>query len=192
MAFSTSKVHFDSPRGSTQAAVSALANALAAYDLNRALTAAGCATATVTSQVKTVATLTFQINGAFKTKGATDNFWTLTGSTVPAASFQKWALLIDASGAATVQPATANNVSAATVSWGNVSGVSDYGAFLSVTAGGTKCVAGILTVATDATHTFIPGTTLLGAAGITATYIDGVDPALLPLIGDQVGNAAGV
>jgi hypothetical protein len=36
-------------------------------------------------------------------------------------------------------------------------------------------IVGVLTVATDSTHTFTPGTTLLGAAGITATYIDGID-----------------
>lgn len=192
MAFSISKVHFDSPRGSTQAAVAGLLNALAAYDLNQALTAAGCATATTTSQVKTVNTLTFLINGAFKSKAATDNFWTLAGTLVAASSFQKYALLIDASGAATIQEATQNNVSAATVSWANVSRVSDAAPLLTITAGGTKAVAGVLTVATDATHTFTPGTTLLGAAGITATYIDGLDPSLLPLIGDQVGNAAGL
>lgn len=196
MAFTTSKVHQDFPRGSSQEAAVSLSNALAAYEGSKALTAAGVATATVTSQVKTVNTLTYTIAGAFKSKGATDNFWTLgvagSNTLVPASSFQKYALLIDAAGAATVQEATANNVSAATVAWANVSKVGDFAPFLTVVAGATKAVVGILTVATDATHTFTPGTTLLGAAGITATYIDGVDPSLLPLIGNMVGNVVGI
>src|SRR6267142_265138 len=59
-------------------------NALLQQHYNQAFTAAGVATATVTSQVKTVNTLTYLINGVFKTKAGTDNFWTLTGSVVTA------------------------------------------------------------------------------------------------------------
>jgi len=148
--------------------VRTLANTLALIIANDTLTAAGCATATVTSQVKTVNTLTYLIDGAYKTKAATDNFWTLAGATVPVASFQKYYLLIDGSGAASVVQGVPSTVSAAAV-------VLPF-------PPQSKAIVGVLTIATDATHTFIPGTTLLGAAGITATFNDGFDPSTLSLV----------
>ena len=56
--------------------------------------------------------------------------------------------------------------------------------------GGDRIV-GVLTVATYSTHTFTPGTTALNATGITATFVDGIDPTLLPLIGDGSSNLIG-
>lgn len=141
-----------------------LANTLAMLQANDSLTAAGCATATTTSKVKTVNTLTFKIDGVFKTKAATDNFWTLSGSTVADLSWQKYLLLIDASGAASVRQGTPSLVSAAAVV------LPDHP--------GSVCIAGVLTVATSGS-TFIPGTTLLGAVGITATYVDGADASMI-------------
>jgi hypothetical protein len=173
------------PRQSQARGACEMGNAAAVFALSHAMTACGAATATVTSQAKIVSTLTYTIGGKFFSKGATDNFWTLTGAVVPAGSFQKYALLIDTAGAASVQEATPSTANAASVVWTNVSGLSGWPllAVLSSQAGViSKAVAATLTVATDATHTFTPGTTLLGATGITATFQDGIDAALLPLL----------
>lgn len=166
------------------------ANALNAYNLSRALTAAGVATATTTSKAKTVNSLQYSIAGVQYTKGATDNFWTLSGTTVAAASWQKYLLLIDTSGAASVQEGTQSVVSAASVTWTNISGMSSWAPIISLLSG-SKAVVATLTIATDATHTFIPGTTLLGATGITATFADGIDQSLLPSIANQMGTLIG-
>lgn len=125
---------------------------------------AGVATGTTTSKVKTANQVDFFINGSVFRKAATDDFWTLTGSTVAISSFQKWLLCVDSSGAASVVIGTAASTAAGVV-------------LPALPA--NKSVFGVLTVATDASHTFIPGTTLLGAAGITATYVDGLDPLYL-------------
>lgn len=148
--------------------VRTLANAHALITANACLTSAAVATATTTSQVKTTASMTYRIDGAFVTAlAATDNFWTLAGVTVPAASFQKYYLLVDSAGAASI----AQGVPASTAA----------GVVLPFPPQ-SKCIAGVLTVATDATHTFTPGITLLGATGITATYVNGFDPSTLPLV----------
>ena len=147
--------------------VRTLANTIALLLANDTLTAAGCATATVTSQAKTTNTLTYTIDGAYKTKAATDNFWTLSGVTVPVASVQKYYLLIDGSGAASVvQGVPASTAAGVVLPFPPQS----------------KAIAGVLTITTDATHTFIPGTTLLGATGITAAFNDGYDPSTLSLV----------
>lgn len=190
MAFTVTKHITNFPRAGNPRAAANVANATLVFALSQAKTAAGCATATVTSKVKTANTLTFTVNGVFFSLNATDNFWTLSGTVVPAGSFQKYALLVDTAGAASIQEATSNTVSAATVVWSNVGQVTAVYPFLT-TVGSTKAVVGVLTVATDATHTFTPGTTLLGAAGITATYIDGLDQSLIPLNGDYQGTVYG-
>ena len=181
-------------RGSLQRNTTQMANAMAALELNCPLTAAGTTTATVTSQAKTANTLTFLIAGVFKSKGATDNFWTLgvagSNTLVAANSFQKYLLLIDGSGTATVQEGTQSNISAAAVTWTNVSGVSPWSPLLSI-LNVPKCIVSVLTIATDATHTFTPGTTLFGAAGITATFTDGLDQSLIPLMANQEGLLIG-
>jgi hypothetical protein len=122
----------------------------------------GCTTATVTSQVKTANATVYLSAGVPKALGATDNFWTLTGAALAVSSFRRYLLLVDAAGVATVLASADSTVSAAACRWS------------SRPANGLA-ILGVLTVATDATHTFTPATTLLGAAGITATYIDGID-----------------
>ncbi len=184
MAYTFAAVGEAPPRGAATRHTAELANALAVLQLSQILTAPGVITATVTSQVKTANTLTYLINGIFKSKGATDNFWTLgvagSATVVAASMFQKYVLLIDDAGAATVQEGTAGQT-AATVTWTNVANLGPYSPILTM-MGPNKAIAGVLTVATAAATTFTPGTTLLGAAGITATYIDGIDVSLLPLI----------
>lgn len=123
------------------------------------------ATATVTSQVKTTNQVDFFCSGSVFRKAATDNFWTLTGGVLAISSWRKYALVVDNAGTATVVAGTDSTVSAAAAG------------LPALPAG--KCVFGILTVATNGATTFTPGTTLLGAAGITATYVDGLDPLYL-------------
>jgi len=157
-------------RATGGAAVAQSHNALLQQALNMALTAAGTATATVTSQVKTVNTLTFLINGAFKSKAATDNFWTLTGSAVTAGvggATMHWALCISAAGAASVVQGPTNQGS--TTVW------TPAPANLQPA---DLCIVGIVKVSLTATTVFTPGTTLLGAAGVTTTYVDGCDGTL--------------
>lgn len=194
MAFQITKIVPNIPRlvgGSAARAAAELANALAAFDLSCALTAAGCATATTTTQAKTVATLTYTVAGKFFSKAATDNFWTLSGTTVKAASWQKYLLLVDTAGAASVQEGVQSPVSAAAVGWSNVSAAGPWAPLLKV-LGSTKAIAGTLTITTDATHTFIPGTTALGATGITATFQDGPDQSILPLAANPSGVIIGL
>jgi hypothetical protein len=190
MSFVTANFMTNEPTGSQARGAAVLGNATLAFGLSKALTAAGVATATTTSKVKTVNTLTYTVAGKFYTKAATDNFWTLAGATVPAAGFQKYLLLIDTAGAASTVEATASTVSQAAVSWSNVSANSAWAPFLTA-IGSTKAIVGMLYIATDATHTFVPGTTLLGATGITATFQDGPDQSILPLMGNETGTLVG-
>lgn len=148
--------------------VRTLANAHALVTANAVMAAAGCAQATTTTQAKTTNSAAYKIDGAFKTaKGATDNLWTLSGSVVPASSYQKYYLLIDGSGTASVVQGTPAS-----------------------TAAGVKLpfppqsqsIFGVLTIATDSSHTFTPGTTALNATGITASFVDGIDPSTLTLV----------
>lgn len=171
-------------------AAAELANATNAYGLSRALTAAGIARGTTAQKAKIVNTLQYSVAGNQFSKAATDDFWTLSGTTVAVASFQKYLLLIDTAGAASIQEATQSVVNAASVAWTNISGLSAWAPILSVLAG-SKAIAGVLTIATDATHTFVPGTTALNGTGITATFVDGIDQSILPNIANQLGTQLG-
>lgn len=187
--------HDSLPRGSMARGSAALANALTLATLNQSLTAAGVAGATTAAKAKTVNTLTYTIAGAFFSKGATDNFWTMAGTTVAVNSWQKYLLLIDSSGAATIQEGVQSLVSAAAVTWTSVTNAAGaplggHGPIIQVLNAG-KAIVGVVTVATDATHTFIPGTTAFNAAGITSTFADGIDASLLPIVCNEQGNAVG-
>lgn len=183
--------HDNAARGSMARGAVELGNAIALYAMNHALATGGVITATVTSKVKSVNTINGVIGGAFISLAATDNLWTLSGTTVPASSFQKYLLLLDntATPAASVQEGTAA-ATAAAVTWANIAGYSLWAPIITI-LNANKLIAGVLTVATDATHTFVPGTTLLGAAGITATYVQGLDASLLPIIGNELGSVVG-
>lgn len=128
---------------------------------NRVWSAAGVARGTTAAKAKTVNTITYAIDGKILTKAGTDDFWTLSGSVVAISSWQKYVLLIDAAGAASILAGTASAVSAAAVTLPALPA--------------SKAVVGVITVATDGVTTFTPGTTALNAAGITATFIDGLD-----------------
>ena len=130
-------------------------------DRNGVLASAAVATATVTSQAKTVTNPTpFVVDGQILSLAASDNFWTLTGGVQAISSWNKWLLLVNAAGAASVAIGTPAATLAAVV-------------LPAIPA--SKAVFGVLNVV-NATNPFIPGTTLLGAAGVTATYTQGLDP----------------
>lgn len=168
-------------------------NAGALYGLNMVYARPIVATATVTSKVKTTAAVDFVVGGTLFNKAATDNLWTLSGAVVPVSSWQKYLLCVDDAGTATAVECAASSVSAAAVGFGNITPAAKafpqnpWAALISVLAA-SRCIFGVLTVATNGSTTFTPGTTLLGAAGITATYIDGLDPLLLPLVYNENGS----
>lgn len=175
-------------------------NAGTLFGSNCAYNDAALATATVTSKVKTTATLAYTVGGKLFSKAATDNFWTLgvagSNTTVPVGGFQKYALMIDDAGVATVQEATPSLVSLAAVLWGNVTPQAlanpqnQWAPIISMLQA-SRMIAGILSIV-NATNPFIPGTTLLGAAGVTATYNGGIDPSLMPLIANERGLILGL
>jgi len=119
------------------------------------------ATGTTTSKIKTVAQIDYSIAGVRYIKAATDDLFVFTTLTVQAAGTTTYNMLcLDASGAATI-----------------VNGTPGAG-YPAVPA--TVCPIGITKIVTDATHTFTPATTLLGATGITATHFNiSVVPATL-------------
>lgn len=171
-------------------------NAGTIYGLNCAYAAAGAAQATTTSQAKIVNTTPYAIGGKLFSKSATDNFWTLAGTTVAANSWQKYLLCISDTGTASVVEGTQSTVSAAAVGWGNVTPAAKafpqnpWAALVTVLSS-SRCILSVLTIATDSSHTFVPGTTALNAAGITATFADGIDPTLFPLMANDTGLLIG-
>jgi hypothetical protein len=128
---------------------------------NRCFGKAATAQGTTTSKVKSVNSVDFAIDGAIFRKAGTDDLWTLSGSVVAISSWQKYLLCLDSAGAASIVAGTASTVSAAAVTL--------------PTLPTSKAVIGVLTIATNGSTTFTPGTTALNAAGITATFADGLD-----------------
>lgn len=192
MATVSAKLAFTGPLGSIEKYAGAAANAALQYGMSRPLSAAGVTIGTTVQTVKTANTLVFTINGVFYSMNATDDLWVLSGTVVAAASWQKYALLVDTTGASgpSIVEATQSKISAAAVKWTNLGSATPWDPFLS-TVGSTKVVVGVLTVATGASTTFTPGTTALDAVGITDTYIDGIDQSLLPLIANGSGTSVG-
>lgn len=146
-------------------------NALLRLVANAAYSAAAVAIATVTTQVKTTATLTYLISGVFKTKAATDNFWTVAilqaasgFAVIPIGSAAMFLFLIDAAGVASV-----------------IQGPVGVGAAPAVPADTIpedKCIAGTCKVV-SASATFTPGTDAWNKAGLAFTFADGYDASLV-------------
>lgn len=141
--------------------------------INAPLATATVAIGTTVQKVRTTATATFRIDGVFKSKASTDDFWTLSGTTIADGFVNKYLLCIDADGAASIVEGTQAATAGAVV----------LGAWPA-----SKSVLGILTVATTGAA-FVPGTTGLDAAEVTDTYTDGFDAAL---IADGPATAAGL
>lgn len=135
---------------------------------------------TTASKVKTTnATVTKHAGVQGNAVGATDDAWTLTGAAIVNASganqFVRYLLLVSSADAFTVQRSSVAATAAAC-------------AFDNLPADGLA-IAGILTVQITNGTTFTPGATLLSAAGITDTYIDGdCDDAVDALGGRLVTN----
>lgn len=116
----------------------------------RAFTSGALAIGTTKSKVKTAAAINFCIDGIMYLKAATDDLFVFTDLTVQAANTTKfYALCLDASGAASIVTGTST-------------GLPDIA--------DTLCVVGYVKIVTTAA--FTPATTLLDAAGITATYVN--------------------
>jgi hypothetical protein len=131
--------------------------------INMPLATAAVAIGTTVQKVQTTAIATYLCDGVFKSKAATDDFWTLSGTTVSDGNFQKYLLCIDASGDASIVEGTQAATAGAVV----------LGAWPA-----SKSVLAILQVQTVG-GTFVPGTTGLDAGTVTDTYINGFDPALI-------------
>jgi len=131
-----------------------------------------CATGTVTSQVRTTATSQFFLNGVPRSLTATDNLWTLTGANLAAGSVRRYQLLWDGTTATTVVSVAASDDQVIANFDGAASALAAC-RWPKLPPNGTVIV-GVLSIA-NVTNAFVPGTTLLGAAGVTATYRDGPD-----------------
>ncbi len=117
-----------------------------------------------------------EMNGVVTSLTATDPLWTLTGGNLAAGFVRKYLLLWDATTATTVatvlqslsdQPIV--TTAAAALALCRFPGSPPVNAL-----GIAPAVVGVLSI-TNLTNPFIPGTTLLGATGVTAAYRDGPD-----------------
>ncbi len=125
--------------------------------LNRCFGAAGLAEGTNATTIQIAAAIDFCINGVVYLKAITDNI-AMTALPVQAIStFCKYLVTINASGTVVI---VQGNI-AATAALALVPAIDDDVAPL-----------GYVQVATNGSTTFTSGTTDLGAAGITDTYVD--------------------
>ena len=125
------------------------------------LTAAGLAEGTNTATFKTVNTLTFTSNGVFKSYAATDNLTFTAGTALAASQACLFAVWITGAGAVST---TQGPIVAA----GDPCPVPGQ-----VTAGTT--LVGLIKVTTSSSATFTPGSTDLGATGVTDVFSDCMD-----------------
>lgn len=137
-----------------------------------------CATATVTSKAKTTATTQLYVAGVPLSLTATDNLWDLTpdaANILAAGSVRRYLLCWSGASATTVMSVIPSG-DKVTASFASVAVAIAACRWPSLPPTGIAIV-GILSIS-NVTNPFIPGTTLLGAAGVTATYVDGFDGAV--------------
>ena len=136
-----------------------------------------CATATVTSQVKTTNTTQLFVNGVVLSLSATDPLWTnaillaANAANLAAGSVRRYLLLWDGTSSTTVMSCLSSND---VVIGAGTSAAALLACRFPSNPPVTKAIVGILNIV-NLTNPFIPGTTLLGATGVTATYVDGPD-----------------
>lgn len=148
---------------------------------NLAFTSGALADSATAAKIKTTATITFTINGVFKSKGATDNIVpSYTGASVYRAptgvgtaegpftggangSTRLYNVYLDADGNFSVLPGP----------------IVDTAALAAGTAAlhfappqKDKACIGAMRIAVTAGTTFVPGTTALDATGVTTTYLN--------------------
>ena len=109
-----------------------------------------------------------------KSLTATDDLWTLgpASSVLAAGSVRSYLLLWDGTSATTVVSVLQSN-DLLIANYANATAAIAALRWTALPPNGTVIV-GILNIA-NTTNPFIPATTLLGAAGVTATYVDGPD-----------------
>lgn len=129
-------------------------------------------TGTTTSKVKTTATTQLVVGGVLKSLTATDDLWTLTGGNLAIGAVRSYLLLWDGTSSTTVVSVLASN-DLLIASYANATAAIAALRWPAMPANGTAIV-GILNIA-NVTNAFVPATTLLGATGVTATYVDGPD-----------------
>lgn len=148
---------------------------------NFALSSGALAITTDKSKIKTTATITYVINGEFKSKGAADNIslavteatvyraptgvaagtGTFTGAT--GGSTRVYGVYIDGAGNFSVVPGPIVNTAALTAGTAALEFPPEQV---------DKACVGAVRVALTAGTTFIPGTTLQDASGVTTTYLN--------------------
>jgi hypothetical protein len=133
------------------------------------------ARATTASQVKTTATTQLIVNGVPKSLTATDNLWTLTGGNLAAGSVRRYLLLWDGTSGTTVVSVSQCITDQVVANFASTAAALAACRFNLPPAG--TVIVGILSIA-NTTNPFIPGTTLLSAAGVTDTYVDGIDDSV--------------
>lgn len=131
---------------------------------------AAIAIGTNKAKVKTVAAIQYCINGFIYTKAATDDLFVFT-TVAPVQGLLTtcyYLLCLDAAGASVVVNGTPMLTAAITAT--------NYPTVPAIPVGTdgipTACPIGIVKVVCAAAATFTPGTTLLDAANVTATYKD--------------------
>ena len=138
------------------------------------------ATATVTTQVKSTNTTQMMLNGVLTSLTATDplllaaNFALGDSVGIAAGYVRRYQICWDGTNATTVitaRPSDTHSIAGSPL--GTAASALNQCRWSSLPPTGTAIV-GILSVA-NTTNPFVPGTTLLGAAGVTATYVDGPD-----------------
>jgi hypothetical protein len=125
------------------------------------LTAAGLAEGTNANTFKTVNTLTFTNNGVFKSKAATDNLVFSAGTALGNSQACLFGVWIDGSGTVTTTQ-------------GPIVAAGDPCPVPSQTTANVTLV-GLIKVTTSSAATFTPGSTDLGASGITDVFFDCMD-----------------
>jgi hypothetical protein len=143
---------------------------------NLAFTSGALDDGTTAGTIKTTATVTFTINGQFKSKGATDDVSiAYTGPSVygdagngaftgqAGGSTRLYGVYLNAGGNFSVLPGPVVNSAALAAGAASLQFPS---------AQRDKACIGVVRVAVTANTTFVPGTTALDASGVTVTYIN--------------------
>lgn len=131
---------------------------------NVCLSVAGLAIGTTTSKAKSVNRVDYTIAGRAYSKAATDDLFTLSGTSLAVNEVCAFYLWLDSSGAASITQSAVKKNSTATS--GYVEGAFEW------PLSPTKVCIGMLKVSTAVAATFIPGTTALGASNVTTTYVN--------------------
>lgn len=137
----------------------------------RCFTKVIAAIGTAPAKVKTTAVAQYCIDGRAFTKAATDDFWVLSGLTIPASHIGYFLLCMDATGAMVVVQGAIVDAATGTVFHATSpvkKGDGFHGALPATSGIPTACPVAELKVTTNGTGTFVPGTTSLAVANTVA------------------------